>query len=87
MDSDAFKFLTHETEQKEYQAAVEGLGLIGKPKAIPGLKLRYLKDSKKKMGIALWDVLAPQLDGYVYSSDSHIPTLSLVGLKEKGVIR
>jgi hypothetical protein len=50
------------------------------------IKLRYLKDSKKKMGLALWDVLTP-IEGYTYSIDNGFPTFSLEGLKERGLIK
>ena len=56
------------------------------------LILRYHKGSEK-MGKAynidcrLWDVLSPKLDGYQYNSDSHVPTLSIEGMKERGLIK
>jgi hypothetical protein len=53
----------------------------------PRLVLRYLKDSKKKMGLAMWDVLAPKVPGYVYGPDSGLPTFSLEMLKLKGLIK
>jgi hypothetical protein len=53
---------------------------------IQRIRLQYLKDSKKKMGIALWNVLEPQLKCYAYGPDSGIPTLSVDGLKQKGLI-
>jgi hypothetical protein len=56
------------------------------------LRLRYHKGSErtgKAYGIdcRLWDVLSPKLEGYVYTSDSHIPTLSVEGMKERGLLK
>jgi len=58
-------------------------------KAVLGqrIKLEYLKDSKRMMGIALWNVKAPQLAGYkIYGNANGYPTLSLDGLKKAGLI-
>ena len=57
------------------------------------VKLRYHKGSKEKMAWAakhgidgrLWDVLTP-LPGYTYTEDSGVPTLTVEGLKERGII-
>lgn len=64
------------------EAEVKELQYVG----IKRVRLQYLKNSKKMMGLALWNVLEPKLDGYVYGPDSGIPTLSVDGLKEKGLI-
>lgn len=56
------------------------------------LILRYHKGSEK-MGKAydidcrLWDVLSPKLPGYVYDCESHIPTLSVLGMQERNLIK
>lgn len=57
----------------------------------PRLILKYHKGSErigKPYGIdaRLWDVLSPRLPGYRYDSDSHIPTLSVEGLKKNGLL-
>lgn len=56
------------------------------------LVLRYHKGSEKMgkpFGIdcRLWDVISPHLDGYHYDSESHIPTLSVEGMKQKGLLK
>lgn len=53
---------------------------------IPRLRLQYLKNSKKLMGVALWNVLEPKIKGYNYTPDSGVPTLSVDGLKNAGLI-
>ena len=81
INNQGLKALTVESEQTELEA-------VGtKP-----LILRYHKGSEK-MGKAygidcrLWDVLTP-LDGYPQSGGLNgYPTLSLEGLKERGLIR
>ena len=50
------------------------------------LRLRYVRDSKRIMGLALWDVLSPKVPGYRYDNDSGFPTFSLGTLKKKGLI-
>ena len=51
----------------------------------PTLKLQYLKNSKKLMGMALWNVLSP-VAGYKTGPMQGVPTFSLIGLKEHGLI-
>ncbi len=50
------------------------------------IRLQYLKNSKRMMGLALWNVLEPQLPGYTYGPNSGIPTLSIDGLQKAGLI-
>jgi len=58
--------------------------MMAAPKENGTLILRYLKGSKKMMGVALWDVLSP-VKGY--NKDIGYPTFSLDGLKERGLIQ
>ena len=72
--------LTTESEQAEIK-------VVGKPP----IRLRYHKGSERtgrSYGIdcRLWDVLSPKLANYVYNSDSHVPTLSVEGLRQVGLI-
>lgn len=53
---------------------------------IKRIRLQYLKGSKAKMGLALWNVLEPKVDGYTYGPDSGVPTFSLQTLRDKGLI-
>lgn len=79
--NDGLRALTVVDEQKEITA-------VGQQPLV----LRYHKGSER-MGQAhgidcrLWDVLSPKLKGYVYNSDSHVPTFSVAGLREKGLIK
>jgi hypothetical protein len=50
------------------------------------VKLQYLKGSKQKMGMRLWNVLSPRVAGYRYGKDSGFPTFSLDTLRAKGLI-
>lgn len=50
------------------------------------LRLQYLKGSAK-MGLRLWNVLSPQVEGYKYGPDSGVPTFSLDTLKDKGLLK
>jgi len=50
---------------------------------IKRIRLQYLKDSKRKMGLALWNLQEPRLPGYPVDGD---PTFSIEGLKERGLI-
>ncbi len=61
--------------------------LLKAPKENGTLILEYLKDSKRMMGISLWNVRSPQLPGYKYGEGQGLPTLSLEGLKERNLIR
>lgn len=47
--------------------------------------LQYLRGSKQK-GLRLWNVLSPQLAGYVYTKDTGFPTFSLSTLQAKGLV-
>lgn len=85
MENKAIKYLSCEGESKP--EVLDELAPLRK-----GLRLRYHKGSErmgKPYGIdcRLWDVLSPRLPGYVYSSDSHVPTLSLQGMRERGLIK
>lgn len=60
------------------------------------LILRYHKGSErmsmtgkdgKLIDCRLWDVLSPRVPGYVYNSDSHIPTFSVEGLRQRGLLK
>lgn len=51
---------------------------------IKQIRLRYLKNSKKMMGIALWDLLEPRLPRYDYTHG--VPTFGIDGLKSVGVL-
>ncbi len=72
--------LTVEDEQKELKAV--NPTLIKKPRLI----LQYLKGSKRMMGLALWNVIYPQVPGYTYGANSGVPTFSLDTLKQKGLL-
>lgn len=48
------------------------------------IRLQYLKDSKRKMGIPLWNLIEPHLPNYTY--DGGFPTFSIDGLRQHGVI-
>lgn len=50
-----------------------------------GVTLQYLERSLE-MGLALYNVLAPEVPGYRYGPDSGVPTFSFDTLKEKGLI-
>lgn len=82
---DSIKFLAVEGESMK-----ECLSELAPLKA--RIVLKYHKGSEKTgkaFGIdcRLWDVISPKLDGYKYDSDSHIPTLSIDGLRKVGLIR
>lgn len=51
---------------------------------IKRIRLQYLKQSKQKMGFALWNLIEPQLPNYTY--DGGFPTFSIEGLKERGIL-
>jgi hypothetical protein len=51
---------------------------------VPRIRLQYLKNSKRMMGIPLWNLVEPKLPGYTY--DGGLPTFSLAGLRERGVL-
>lgn len=75
--TEGFNFLTLPEEKKE-------VSHIGQAP----LRLQYLKKSKQLMGVALWNLLSPQLPEYTqYGNLNGYPTLSLDGLKEKGLIK
>ena len=50
---------------------------------IKRIRLQYLKNSKKMMGLSLWNLLEPRLPGYPNDGD---PTFSIDGLRERGLI-
>lgn len=51
---------------------------------IKRIRLQYLKNSKKMMGVALWNLMEPQIPGYTY--DGGYPTFGIDGLKQVGVL-
>jgi hypothetical protein len=67
--------LTVECERAEFHC-------VGK---LP-IKLQYLRGSKEKMHVRLWNVLSPKVEGYKYGKDSGFPTFSLGTLRSKGLI-
>jgi hypothetical protein len=82
----ALAFLALDCELIERDSAIEGIGLIMARQRAYSLKLRYVRKSKRMMGFSLWDVLTP-IPGYPKSNKVNgYPTLSLEGLKERGLI-
>lgn len=81
--NERLRALTVEDEQKEVLAVLNGKG-----EAMPKepLRLQYLKGSAK-MGLRLWNVLSPKVEGYTYGPDSGVPTFSLDTLKDKGLLK
>jgi hypothetical protein len=67
--------LTVESERKEFRC-------VGKQP----VKLQYLKGSKRMMGLPLWNVISPKVDGYTYGKDSGFPTFGIDTLRAKGLI-
>lgn len=61
---------------------VKELAYVG----VEPLRLQYLKGSKEKMNVRLWNVLSPKIAGYRYGKDSGYPTFSLDTLRAKGLI-
>lgn len=61
-------------------AEIKELKYVG----IRRIRLQYLKDSKRKMGLPLWNLIEPQLPGYTY--DGGFPTFSIAGLQERGIL-
>ena len=61
-------------------AEIKELKYVG----VKRIRLQYLKDSKRKMGLALWNLIEPQLPNYTY--DGGYPTFSIAGLKERGIL-
>jgi len=53
-----------------------------------GIKVRHVGFQKDGFGsgIHMYDVLEPMVPGYVYHRDSAPVTLTLVGMKEKGLL-
>ncbi len=60
-------------------AEVKELKYVG----VQRIRLQYLKNSKRIMGLALWNLLEPRLPGYPTDGD---PTFSWDGLHERGLI-
>jgi len=51
------------------------------------IRLQYLKNSKKKMGLALWNLMEPQLKNYPPNGGQNgYPTFSIDGLRKEGLI-
>ena len=61
-------------------AEVKELKYVG----VKRIRLQYLKNSRRMMGLSLWNLIEPQLPGYTY--DGGYPTFGLDGLKERGII-
>lgn len=72
--------LTTSKERQELRAV--GMTM---PKYTEPIRLQYLNGSAK-MGLRLWNVLSPKVDGYKYGPDSGVPTFSLDTLKQKGLL-
>lgn len=51
---------------------------------IKRIRLVYLKNSKRMMGFALWNLMEPKLPGYTYTDG--YPTFGIDGLKERGIL-
>lgn len=78
MENKGLQYLTLEAEKKEIQA------VLGRD--LSPLKLQYLQGSKKK-GLALWNVLSPQLPGYAVNGGTNgYPTFSVMGLAQHKLI-
>lgn len=53
-----------------------------------GLKVKHIGYQRGvSTGFHLYDVLEPKVPGYLYSDNGGWPTLSLDGMKERGLIR
>lgn len=53
-----------------------------------GVKVRHVGYQRSlTSGFHLYDVVEPKIAGYVYSKDGGLPTLTLDGMKEKGLIQ
>ena len=54
-----------------------------------GIKVRHVgwQGNGKGAGVHLYDVLEPKVPGYVYHRDSAPVTLTLQGMKEKGLLK
>jgi hypothetical protein len=79
------KRLLNHTQRFEALATpdeIKELAYVG----VQPLRLQYLKGSKQKMGLALWNVLSPKVEGYKSGPDFGYPTFSLATLKSKGLI-
>lgn len=61
-------------------AEVKELKYVG----VKRIRLQYLKNSKRMMGLALWNLIEPQLPGYTYGDG--YPTFGIDGLKQVGVL-
>jgi hypothetical protein len=84
--SKGLRALTVESERVEVLAALNGGSPMCMTNSKQPLKLQYLKGSAK-MGLRLWNVISPQVDGYTYGPDSGVPTFSLETLKAKGLLK
>jgi len=78
--------LTTSRERQEIRAA-----LNGKEDTMKNVKLQYIGKMEwgDKYGIdsRMWNVLSPALEGYPTGPLAGKPTLTLQGLKEKGLLR
>lgn len=85
--SKRLRALTVDDEQREVLAVLNGKGAtMCMSNSKQPLRLQYLKGSAK-MGLRLWNVLSPQVEGYKYGPDSGFPTFSLDTLKDKGLLK
>lgn len=83
--------LTTSKERQEIRAVLENRGGKMTPAQVVeaakrnGVTLEYLERSEE-MGLALFNVMAPQIEGYKYGPNSGVPTFALETLKQKGLI-
>lgn len=63
------------------------VNMMTAPKENGTLILEYIRDSKKIMGLSLWNVRSPKLPGYSYGGVNGLPTFSIEGLKERGLLK
>jgi len=79
MINPGLKALTTDDELKEMT------GPLGRD--MSPIRLQYLTGSKKK-GLALWNVLSPQLPNYPPNGGSNgFPTFSVDGLRQNGIVK
>ena len=54
-----------------------------------GVKVKYIGFQGDGMGggFHLYDVIEPKIPGYRYGSDDRLPTLTIDGMREKGLLK
>lgn len=83
--------LTTSKERKEMRIVFAKKGESMPPKQVveaakrKGVELQYLERSEE-MGLALYNVMSPEVPGYTYGPNSGVPTFSLQTLEEKNLI-